>query len=279
MTEKRKETVDLDAEEEPKRQKVDEDSSECMLVADNRERVTVGEELLPFVVLLKRHREWVPGQLGAAQLPLGDFVFMQRGEIRMIMERKTIRDLVASLTGLKRLEEQESRLIQAKIDAPETVVGLIIEGSLTETDIGQYNQRHMQNQLWAMSKVNIQVIYTKDFEETCSYVCYMRWSLSQENNMADAQNTQLLSMTAYAKKKKGLQPKDTYPNFLKSIPGISACHVAAIMEQFPTLVQYLDAFVDNPQLFDGFHLTEKRKMGKVLSEKLHKYTFGFGEDI
>ena len=137
----------------------------------------------------------------------------------------------------------------------------------------------MQNQLWALSKVNLQVIYTKDIEETCNYLCYMRWSLAQENSMVDAQNTRLLSMAAYSKKKKGLQPKDTYPNFLKSIPGISVGHVTAIMEEFPSLMNYLATFEDNPRLFEGFHLTEKRKMGRVLSEKLHMFTFNTGQDI
>jgi ERCC4-type nuclease len=252
--------------------------NECMLVADNRERTTQDGKITLLVVSLKAHRPWEPGQLGAATLPLGDFIFVQNEHIRYILERKTIPDLIASI-GDKRLDEQESRLILAKIDGPQTIVGLIIEGTLPGADIGQYNVKHIQNQLWQLSKYDLQVIYTKDLEETCNYVCYMRWSLSQEATMEDAQKSQLLSMAAYATKKKGMEPKDTYPKLLKSIPGVSAVHVNAIMEKCPTMLDYIGEFSDDPRLFEGLVLTEKRKIGRVLSEKMHKYTFNTVEEI
>jgi ERCC4-type nuclease len=275
MEKKRKEVIEV--EPDSKKQKI-ENPLECMLVADNRERITVGTEAMPLVMILRRQRKWEMGQLGTAQLPLGDFIFTQENGIRAILERKTIRDLIASI-GDKRFEEQKTRLIQAKRDGPQTVVGLIIEGVLAETELGQYNERHVQNLIWEMSKYNLQVINTKDLDETCTYVSYMRWSFSQDGNMTDAQNTQLLSMAAYSIKKKGLLPKDTYPKFLKSIPGVTVAHVEAIIEEFPKIMDYMRAFEEKPKLFDGFHITETKKMGHVLSEKMHKYTFNTDVEI
>jgi ERCC4-type nuclease len=276
MEKKRKEEV-IDVDEKPKKQKI-ESREHCMLVADNRERIAMGTEMVPLIVVLKKMRDWAPGELGTAQLPLGDFIFTQEDGIRAILERKTVRDFIASI-GDKRLEEQETRLIQAKLEAPSTVVGLIIEGVLADTDLGQYNAKHIQNQIWQLSKYNLVVVTTKDLEETCKYVCYMRWSFEQDTGMADAQKTQMLSMAAYARKKKGLEPKDTYPNMLKSIPGITVVHVNAIMAEYPTITDYIRAFRKAPRLFDGLKLTDKRSIGHVLSEKMHKYTFNTDAEI
>jgi ERCC4-type nuclease len=274
MEKKRKEVIEL----EPSKKQKTCIPGECMLVCDDRERITIDKETIPIAAVLKRHRPWEPGQLGVAQLPLGDFIFVQEEEkIRAIFERKTIADFIAS-AGDKRLEEQKTRLIQAKIDAPSTIVGLILEGSIEETNLGQYNAQHIQNTIWELSKFNLQVTTTKHLQETCTYLCYLRWSFSHDNSMQEAQDVQILSMAAYATKKKGMEPKDTYPKMLKSIPGVSAVHVSAIIEEFPSIMQYMNAFEDNPTLFDGFHLTEKRKMGKVLSEKMHKYTFNPEEE-
>lgn len=243
----------------------------CQLVIDSRERV---DSALLVTEIKKRH-QFEAGQLGLAQLPLGDAIVLQDSDgpepvLRACWERKTYRDFLASQSDGRWLQ-QPCKLIEERQKSPGTVFGLIIEGSLDETNVGAHNRTHVRNMLWDYSKRDILVVYTGGVEETCDYLTYMRHSFSKEESMADAQKEAMLKLRVYSGKKSAITPENYYLECLKMIPGVTGRHALAITAKYPQRTDLEATLRRDKKALTGIKIDEKRAIGKDLSMKIQTF--------
>jgi len=246
-------------------------TGETMLLIDNRERIgTDLSRTMRLVTAVKQRHRFTAGQLGIAQLPLGDAAIKQGDVVRAVWERKTCADFIDSLNSTH-LAEQKARLIKSRIDHPETMFGLVIEGTLSATHLGAHNETHIRNVIWEWSKYDLTVVYTNTVEETCDYLVHMRWSYAQEPSLEAAQEAAMMSMRAYAGKKKAVTPENYFLESLKMIPNVTGRIAKAITAKWPTQSALSKAFEGKPNLLHGLKVDEKGSIGKALSAKICKY--------
>jgi len=244
--------------------------TECQLVIDFRERRAQNQ---PLAELLGRYKEWKPGQLGKADLGLGDAVIINtaKQQIRAVYERKQISDLIASIND-KRLVEQEARLIETKRSDPGTVYGVIIEGELSEeTELGRHNALHIQHLIWDLATVDLLCIRTKTLQETADYLCYMRHSYSNEPSLEAAQDDLILSVSHYVGRKKSLTPENILPEYLKMIPGVTGKRAKAIADRYGSLRNLMSELEAQPMLLKGLEFDEGHRIGKALAQKIRQF--------
>jgi ERCC4-type nuclease len=245
-------------------------AGETMLLIDNRERIGTDNRAMLLVSAMKQRHKFTSGQLGIAQLPLGDAAIKQGEVVRAVWERKTYADFVGSLNDT-RLAEQKARLIKSRAEHPETMFGLVIEGTLNTTHLGAHNETHIRNLIWDWSKYGLTVVYTASVEETCDYLAHMRWSYAEEPSLEAAQEAAMMSMRAYAGKKKAVTPENYFLESLKMIPNVTGRIAKAITAKWPTHSALSKAFEGKPNLLHGLKVDEKGSLGKALSAKICKY--------
>jgi len=282
MSKRKVDAVDLtieNPEPEPKRQKDSYSSDfECQLVIDSRERVNIDGQTKTFVSYVKTRAHWETGKLFTGTLPLGDIIIKSGENIRAVYERKTVVDFVASVND-KRFEEQRGRLLTAKKEKPTTIYGYIIEGEIAQEVLGNHNARHIQNLIWQLGTYDLQVIRTENYTETCDFLCSMRRMIADSSTLENAQDDAILTMTNYSGRKKSLNSENTLPQFLKLIEGVSPKHAIAIAERYGNLANLTVKFDNNPHLLVGLVYGDKKKIGKILSKKIHNRIYGIPEEV
>ena len=136
------------------------------LIIDNRERELIN------VVQSKYIRE---------NLEIGDIVFRKKGEIVLIIERKTINDLKASICD-GRHREQKARLLGSGI--PTERIMFIIEGNLNKKSSENINGIPVSTLLGSiintMLRDNVKVYKTYTISETAIFVDKLFNKLTKE---------------------------------------------------------------------------------------------------
>lgn len=263
---------------EPKRlHESDSSDYECQIAIDVRERVNVDGVTQSFVSYVKKNGYWEKNQLFAGTLPLGDIIIKSGENIRAVYERKTIADFVASVND-KRFEEQRGRMLLAKQEAPSTIYGYIIEGKIEPSVLGNHNARHIENLIWNLGTYDLQVIRTKNYDQTTSFLCYMRRAISETKTLQQAQTDAVLSMTNYSGRKKTLNAENTLPQFLKLIDNVTPKHAIAIAEMYGNLANLASKFKNNPLLLCGLVYGDNKKIGKIVSTKIYKRIYGIMDE-
>lgn len=250
---------------------------ECQIAIDVRERVNVDGVTQSFVSYVKKNGYWEKNQLFAGILPLGDIIIKSGENIRAVYERKTIADFVASVND-KRFEEQRGRMLLAKQEAPSTIYGYIIEGKIEPSVLGNHNARHIENLIWNLGTYDLQVIRTKNYDQTTSFLCYMRRAISETKTLQQAQTDAVLSMTNYSGRKKTLNAENTLPQFLKLIDNVTPKHAIAIAEMYGNLANLASKFKNNPLLLCGLVYGDNKKIGKIVSTKIYKRIYGIMDE-
>lgn len=274
---KRKKDEDSSESESKRQQLSDSSDFECQIAIDVRERVNVDGVTQSFVSYVKKNGYWEKNQLFAGTLPLGDIIIKSGENIRAVYERKTIADFVHSVND-KRFVEQRGRMLMAKQEAPSTIYGYIIEGKIEPKALGHHNARHIENLIWELGVYDLQVIRTKNYQQTTDFLCHMRKAISEAKTLRQAQTDAVLTMTNYSGRKKSLNAENTLPQFLKLIDGVTPKHAIAITELYGNLANLASKFKDNPYLLCGLVHGNNRKIGKVISSKIYKRLYGISDE-
>jgi ERCC4-type nuclease len=238
----------------------------CMLLIDQRENATDGGKLVHDMIRL---REWQPGELAVSKLSLFDIMFEQNGVARAAFERKIASDVLASHRD-GRWGEQLARIVEYANEHPTVVVGFIIEGNLDSLDYGQFTPAHIRHSIWALTKYNISVVYTRSLDETCQYLLYMRSEFSKALTVEEARKEAADNRLLFQGKKRDVTPDSMLFQTLRMIGGISAKHAIAISSKYNNLCELASALKHNPKLFVGTQIAGGRKIGKDLSAKIHR---------
>lgn len=233
-------------------------------------------------------------------LDIGDIVFKYQNQTILLIERKTMEDLGSSIRD-GRHKEQKYRIMNSNI--PLHKVLFIVEGTLQDLDFGNIKRKTLQGAIQnTMYRDGIHIYRTLDIQETCYFLERFidKFLKDGEKNIGKLiSNQQLLEEkpnlnyidVKKVKKKNNLTPEVFNKLVLLQIPGVSNNIVERIFEDYTSIKNILDSYsqidkldIDNKDKLKEKQLmlsklevsisnNKKRKIGKVISQRIYEFLF------
>jgi ERCC4-type nuclease len=201
-------------------------------------------------------------------LELGD-ILIEHPKRQILVERKTIADFHASITD-GRYKNQKLRLLEWRNtdEQPSTRKNIIY---LFEEKTGDNKDRAYWGALVNMIlRDNIGVIQCDGMVRTAQVIADIKKKLDEDKFDELEGGGRNISLEGYAKGKFNT-PKHCYLGQLSLIPGLSPAIAGKIAEKYPNMRVLLDQ-MDLKELAN-IRITEKRRLGDKLAEKIHSYIF------
>ena len=165
-------------------------------------------------------------------LPVGDIWLTIDQQPYLLLERKTVADLVSSIKD-GRWHEQKKRLLQSG-----HTIGIIIEGPLVSTLVPTTTL--VQCILNTMFRDKIPILQTTGVHDTVLWLRKLQtngnWSKSVVSDISNIRS----------KRESNAQPKLVFQRQLACIPSISPAIAKAIVDVIPTLVTLQDILRTDP---------------------------------
>jgi ERCC4-type nuclease len=209
-------------------------------------------------------------------LDLGDFIYKKNNDTLLILERKTLEDLYASIKD-GRHKEQKARLLA---NFPLTKIIYIIEGEMNTI-------KHDENILYGailntQFRDKITVVRTVNIMDTYKYLCFLykkilnkpAYFITEENDMVGP--IVPYEQTIKLKKKANMTPNLCQILQLAQIPGISVNISKVILTKYGSLKTLILEFGEHDEnMLSEIEIEtttgKMRRIGSVLSSKIHKY--------
>jgi len=210
-------------------------------------------------------------------LELGD-ILIEHHKHQILIERKTIADFNASLMD-GRYKNQKLRLLEwrnkvygqtgdktnEKTDIRKNVIYLF------EEKIGDNKDRAYWGALVnSIIRDNIGVIQCDGLARTAQIITDIKKKLEEEKFDELEGGSRNISLEGYAKGKYNT-PKNCYLGQLSLIPGLSSAIAEKIAEKYPNMRVLLNEM--DVKTLGNIKITEKRRLGDKLAEKIHSYIF------
>jgi ERCC4-type nuclease len=206
-------------------------------------------------------------------LELGD-ILIEHPKRQILVERKTIADFHASITD-GRYKNQKLRLLEwrnkmdeqtdGQTDARKNIIYLF------EEKTGDNKDRSYWGALVNMIlRDNIGVIQCDGMVRTAQVIADIKKKLDEDKFDELEGGGRNISLEGYAKGKFNT-PKHCYLGQLSLIPGLSPAIAGKIAEKYPNMRALLDQM--NVKELANIRITEKRRLGDKLAEKIHSYIF------
>jgi ERCC4-type nuclease len=211
-------------------------------------------------------------------LPIGDIILTHKGVDKVIIERKSISDLLASIKD-GRYEEQSYRLSGSEY--PNHNIIYLIEG-----DIKRYTaeKQMIYSALFSLNYYKgFSVVRTLSLQETADYILSIAvklvksedrtpyYSTSDKENINDKDYVNVVKKV----KKDNITPNNINEIMLSQIPGISSTAAIAIMEQFKTIPNLITSIQNDPKCLSNVCFTntkgQSRKINKTCSTNIATY--------
>lgn len=211
-------------------------------------------------------------------LVLGDITFSKDDKDLLIIERKTLSDLIASIKD-GRYREQKLRLINKQKE--NTQIYYLIEGNINT---------HKQKDLIlscifnTMIRDNLKVIYSYNLKDTFDIIKKLiRKTTEFEKILStdslqdkESNNHNDYSTVIKSEKKSNMTKEICSIAMLKQIPGVSTKCAKSILNKYlniSTLILKYESLddEDNKKLLLKDIIIEKKKIGTKLSEKIYNY--------
>ena len=236
------------------------------IIIDNRETCVIDK--------LKEKRT-----ISIQQLNIGDIIIKYNDEIIMIIERKTIKDLSASIKD-GRYREQKKRLLD---NYPFTKIYYLIEGEYEGNKYLLPNKTIISSLLNIMIRDNIKIIKTNSLSQSIEYLEILFDKINKNYNELFNKKTEdnTYISTLKVKKKDNLTPNVCFQLQLNQIPGVSNNISSCILKTYNSMYKLVSAYnkLDNEK--DKLSLLEnlkydiannkQRKIGKVISNRIYNY--------
>ena len=225
-------------------------------------------------------------------LDIGDISFFVNGIEIAIIERKTLRDLAASIKD-GRYEELSYRLGGYPIHNHN--ISYLIEGDLTKWSNSSITKNTLYSALTSIQYIKgFSVIRTISLEDTALYVCnafiklcktmtigkkpmYYSFNVTAQEETdkdKDAEKDNYCSVIKKTKKD-NITPENMGEIMLSQIPGISSVTACAIMARYVSIPELINSLKDNPRvLLDITYVNGKgqtRKINKSSAETIIKF--------
>ena len=206
-------------------------------------------------------------------LELGD-ILIEHPKRQILIERKTITDFNASLMD-GRYKNQKLRLLEWRNKTDGQIDGLKNARKnivyLFEEKTGDNKDRAYWGALVNMIlRDNIGVIQCDGLARTAQVISDIKKKLDEEKFDELEGGSRNISLEGYAKGKYNT-PKNCYLGQLSLIPGISSAIAEKISEKYPNMRVLLDEM--DLKTLANIRISEKRRLGDKLAEKIHLYIF------
>jgi ERCC4-type nuclease len=223
-------------------------------------------------------------------LPIGDILIEKNGEVKLIIERKSVNDLLSSIKD-GRYGEQSYRL--NGIEHPNHNIMYIIEGDINKVNYFKYRKGICEKQMLysAIFSLNyykgFSVIRTFNLNETALFICNSANKLRKgetENKIGfyekksptDVQNTSIEDVGTPSDKdyvnvvKKVKKDNITSENIgeimLCQIPGISSITSIAVMQKFKNLPNLIENIQTNPDCLNDLTYTNSKGQTRKITK-------------
>ena len=278
-----------------------------IIKVDNREQELLKQinQMVLFIPSFKQLK------VETANLPLGDIIISDDTEDKIIIERKCLNDLLASIKD-GRYEEQSYRL--NGLNHPNHNIYYLIEGDVNRMNRFKDTKMEKMTLYSAMFSLNyfkgFSVMRTISLEETATFICNTANKLSKseisgkkpyyENNKivskitndtveieleeGNNENTNVEKEEQSEKdyvsvvkkvKKENITPDNIGEIMLCQIPGISSVTALAIMDKFKTLPNLIQEVQQNNECLKDVSYTntkgQTRKINKTCIINIVKY--------
>ena len=212
------------------------------------------------------------------QLDIGDIIFKFNEEIVLIIERKTIKDLSASIRD-GRHREQKKRLINT-IETDK--ICYLIEGEYENSKYLLPKKTLLSSIINTLVRDNIKIIRTKNLKETLEYITILYEKLKKNpNDLLNPKDNNSYVSTLKVKKKENLTPKICFQLQLNQIPGVSNNISSCIINNYPSMFLLIQKYQELENESEKLSLLEslkydiannkQRKIGKVISNRVYNY--------
>lgn len=215
-----------------------------------------------------------------ANLEVGDFIIKDsEGNILIIVERKTIRDLSASITD-GRFRQQKERLFESTNDPCKILY--ILEGDKGSTLVPRSeSQKGLLPQTIIDGSIHnlifrhkFKVVWTDGQSDTLNNIALLYKKF--ENREFDTV-TQPVPPTKLVQKGSKIS-NNVFALQLSAIPGVSYATALVLSKSYKSMKNLVDAYntteseKDKESMLSNVQLTEKRKLGNALSRKIYVCT-------
>lgn len=235
------------------------------LIIDSREK----EEARTIIQQIVQEHGY---QVNIEQLSVGDLAITDdKGNIKLVLERKTCRDMAASLND-GRYREQKDRLLASEIKWK----GYILEGQYPNDGIrfpskkGQkvVTQATYYSMITGITLRDKLLVYnSNDVTETSRLLCQMLKKIPDyvTGNETNYQSNLIKSVSTV--KKDNMTPEVCYLAQLCQIPGVSHTIATVIATKYLNMqMMYQAKAVELSEL-----LINNRRLGKVLGNRIYDY--------
>ena len=240
-----------------------------LIKVDNREQELLKQiqNLVLFIPAFKQLK------VETAALPLGDIIIYDDNNEKLVIERKCLNDLLASIKD-GRYEEQSYRL--NGLNHPNHNIYYLIEGDVNKANRFKDNNIEKLTLYSAMFSLNyykgFSVMRTLSMEETAIFICNTASKLSKSDKKAYYENKPIVNTLVQDEtiavdqtiaveqtlesdkdyisvvkkvKKENITPENIAEIMLCQIPGISSVTAIAIMDKFKTIPNLINEIQQN----------------------------------
>ena len=204
------------------------------------------------------------------QLPLGDIIIEKNNEEIIIIERKSLNDLISSIKD-GRYKEQALRLSNTNI--PNHNIIYLIEGNLNSFS----PPKNMSKETLYSSFVSLMyfqgfsVFRTNDIKESAKYIINLSNKIGKEsknpyyniNNNINNNNNIPYTNVIKKVKKDNINTGNFGQIILCQIPGISSTTAMAIMKEYSSFPDFLKRLQENPDCLNDVVYESNGKTRKI----------------
>ena len=227
-------------------------------------------------------------KIAVEQLDIGDILFRQDGETIMVIERKTVKDLKASICD-NRAREQKARLIGT---TPRARIMYLIEGSMDMSLDSKISGLPVSTLVGSLINTQlrdgIKTYKTGSINESVEFICKLHDKLLKDGDnyfkeeMTSMSNAEY-SSTLKKQKKANMTPQVWLISQLSLIPQVSEKIAESITDKYPSVFRLIGDFESTPEhmrrklLSDiTFPITggKNRRIGDKMSARIHDFLYG-----
>lgn len=214
------------------------------------------------------------------QLDIGDIILEKNDEINLLIERKTIQDLISSIKD-GRYKEQKTRIL-SKINIDNVLY--LIEGRV---DNLKYDEKVVFGSITNMIfRDNIKLINTGNIKQSYDLILNLKKKFIE--GTFEAKQNLNYNECIKLNKKENITNELFNIQVLSNIPGVSIKMAEVILQEVKSvkelIIKYnksdielekdgIDSEKENEQLLKDIKYSEKRKVGKIISKRIYDFLY------
>ena len=226
------------------------------------------------------------------QLDVGDILYRKGEEVILIIERKSVNDLKASICD-GRGREQKARLLGS---TPKERIMYLIEGSLDKPLESKISGVPVSTLVGSLINTqlrdNIKVYKTASMNESVEFVCKLHDKIEKDGDEYFNEKDQKISSGEYAatlkkSKKANMTPEIWFIAQLSLIPQVTEKVAVEIIKKYPTIRELMKVYETTPEHLRSKLLADikfplkndkSRRIGDKISERVYQFFFGITID-